>query len=53
MGRKKEELSIFEQMGGTETKTFEDVMEMLKKIYLIDIRLKGNTISYAIPCQGI
>ena len=29
--------------------TLEDVVEMLKKIYLMDIRLKGNTISYALP----
>lgn len=36
-------------MNSTETRTLEDVVEMLKKIYLMDIRLKGNTISYALP----
>lgn len=36
-------------MNSVETKTLEDVVEMLKKIYLMDIRLKGNTISYALP----
>lgn len=36
-------------MNSTETRTLEDVVEMLKKIYLLDIRLKGNTISYALP----
>ena len=36
-------------MNSAETKTLEDVVEMLKKVYLMDIRLKGNTISYALP----
>ena len=36
-------------MNSTETRTLEDVVEMLKKVYLMDIRLKGNTISYALP----
>ena len=36
-------------MNSAETKTIEDVVEMLKKVYLMDIRLKGNTISYALP----
>ena len=36
-------------MNSTETRTLADVVEMLKKIYLMDIRLKGNTISYALP----
>lgn len=36
-------------MNSTETRILEDVVEMLKKIYLMDIRLKGNTISYALP----
>ncbi|MBD5509633.1 MAG: relaxase/mobilization nuclease domain-containing protein [Lachnospiraceae bacterium] len=36
-------------MNSTGTRTLEDVVEMLKKIYLMDIRLKGNTISYALP----
>ena len=36
-------------MNSTENKTLEDVVEMLKKVYLMDIRLKGNTISYALP----
>ena len=36
-------------MNSTETRTLEDVVETLKKIYLMDIRLKGNTISYALP----
>lgn len=31
------------------TKTLEDVVEKLRDIYLVDIRLKGNTISYALP----
>lgn len=36
-------------MNSIETKTLEDVVEMLKRVYLMDIRLKGNTISYALP----
>lgn len=36
-------------MNSVETKTLEDVVEILKKIYLMDIRLKGNTISYKLP----
>lgn len=36
-------------MNSVETKTLEDVVEILKKIYLMDIRLKGNTISYTLP----
>ncbi len=36
-------------MNSVDTKTLEDVVEMLKKIYFMDIRLKGNTISYALP----
>lgn len=36
-------------MNSVETKTLEDVVEMLKKIYFMDIRLKGNTISYTLP----
>lgn len=35
-------------MNSVETKTLEDVVEILKKIYLMDIRLKGNTISYTL-----
>ena len=36
-------------MNSTETRTLEDVVEMLKKIYLMDIRLKVNTVSYSLP----
>lgn len=36
-------------MNSIETKMLEDVVEMLKRVYLMDIRLKGNTISYALP----
>ena len=47
----KEEIKTYVRltMNSTETRTLEDVVEMLKKIYLMDIRLKGNTISYALP----
>ena len=47
----KEEIKAYVRlaMNSTETRTLEDVVEMLKKIYLMDIRLKGNTISYALP----
>lgn len=47
----KEEIKVYVRlaMNSTETRTLEDVVEMLKKIYLMDIRLKGNTISYALP----
>ncbi len=47
----KEEIKTYVRltMNSTETRTLEDVVEMLKKIYLLDIRLKGNTISYALP----
>ncbi len=47
----KEEIKTYVRlaMNSAETKTLEDVVEMLKKIYLMDIRLKGNTISYALP----
>lgn len=47
----KEEIKAYVRlvMNSTETKTLEDVVEMLKKIYLMNIRLKGNTISYALP----
>lgn len=36
-------------MNHSDTKTLEDVLEKLRDIYLMDIRLKGNTISYALP----
>lgn len=47
----KEEIKAYVRlaMNSTVTRTLEDVVEMLKKIYLMDIRLKGNTISYALP----
>jgi hypothetical protein len=47
----KEEIKTYVRlaMNSTETRTLEDVVEMLKKICLMDIRLKGNTISYALP----
>lgn len=47
----REEIKTYVRLAinSTETKTLEDVVEMLKKIYLMDIRLKGNTISYALP----
>ncbi|MBD5456738.1 MAG: relaxase/mobilization nuclease domain-containing protein [Lachnospiraceae bacterium] len=47
----KEEIKTYVRlaMNSTETRTLEDVVEMLKKIYLMNIRLKGNTISYALP----
>lgn len=47
----KEEIKTYVRlaMNSTETRSLEDVVEMLKKIYLMDIRLKGNTISYALP----
>ncbi len=47
----KEEIKTYVRlaMNSTGTRTLEDVVEMLKKIYLMDIRLKGNTISYALP----
>ena len=45
----REEIKVYVRlaMNSTDTKTLEDVVEMLKKIYFMDIRLKGNTISYA------
>lgn len=36
-------------MNSRNTKTLEDVVEELRSIYRINIRLKGNTISYALP----
>ena len=47
----KEEIKTYVRlaMNSTETRTLADVVEMLEKIYLMDIRLKGNTISYALP----
>ena len=47
----KEEIKAYVRlaMNSTGTRTLEDVVEMLKKIYIMDIRLKGNTISYALP----
>lgn len=47
----KEEIKTYIRlaMNSTGTRALEDVVEMLKKIYLMDIRLKGNTISYALP----
>ncbi len=47
----KEEIKAYVRlaMNSTETRTLEDVVEMLKKIYLMDIRLKGNTVSYVLP----
>ena len=47
----KEEIKTYVRlaMNSTETRTIADVVEMLEKIYLMDIRLKGNTISYALP----
>lgn len=47
----KEEIKTYIRlaMNSTGTKTLEDVVQMLKDIYLMDIRLKGNTISYALP----
>ncbi len=51
----KEEIKTYVRlaMNSTETRTLEDVVEMLKKIYLMDIRLKGNTISYALPYMRV
>lgn len=47
----REEIKVYARlaMNSADTKTLEDVVEMLKKIYFMDIRLKGNTISYALP----
>ena len=47
----KEEIKAYVRlaMNSTETRTLEDVVEMLKRVYFMDIRLKGNTISYALP----
>ena len=36
-------------MNDSQTKTVQDVVEMLKEVYGMDIRLKGKTISYALP----
>ena len=36
-------------MNSRNTKTLEDVVEDLKSIYRINVRLKGKTISYALP----
>lgn len=36
-------------MNSRNTKTIDDVVEELRSVYRINIRLKGNTISYALP----
>lgn len=36
-------------MNDSQTKTVQDVMDMLKVVYGMDIRWKGKTISYALP----
>ena len=36
-------------MNDSQNKTVQDVVEMLKEVYGMDIRLKGKTISYALP----
>ena len=51
----KEEIKTYVRlaMNSTETRTLDDVVEMLKKVYLMDIRLKGNTINYALPTKWV
>ncbi len=47
----KDEIKLYVRLAlnDTHTKTLEDVVNLLQDVYGIDVRLKGNTISYAMP----
>lgn len=55
--KKREKLSFREEMkiylrnaiNTPETRTLEDVIRYVKKYFMMDVKLRGNTISYALP----
>lgn len=55
--KKREKLSFWEEMkiylrnaiNTPETRTLEDVIRYVKKYFMMDVKLRGNTISYALP----
>ena len=59
--KKRDKLSFREEikvllrntMNRLENKTLQDVIDYAKKYYLMDVRLRGNTISYALTFATI